>query len=231
MNDARLYIALTSRDLNRVEELFDRLRGLPVGMKVGLELFVRRGAGLLEEITKAGFPLFLDLKFHDIPFTVAGAVRSACRFGPSLLNVHAWGGMEMMRAAADAASEGTRVLAVTLLTSLDDEDMALLGVEGTPLSAVVRLAGLAAESGLSGVVCSPFEAEAVRKAAGSDFLIVTPGIRPAGSASNDQKRVATPAMAVAWGASALVVGRPITQAENPEESVLRILREMDSAEV
>ncbi|MBN2586947.1 MAG: orotidine-5'-phosphate decarboxylase [Candidatus Fermentibacteraceae bacterium] len=227
--ETRLYVALTSRDIAGGSNLLGTLAGLPVGMKVGLELFVSRGPSLLDEIRDAGFPLFLDLKFHDIPHTVAGAVRSACRYAPSLLNIHASGGMEMMRAAADAVRGDTRILAVTVLTSLSGRDLSLVGLRGDPAAMVTRMAEAARDSGIHGVVCSPMEASAVREVTGPDFLIVTPGIRPAGSDKGDQKRTSTPLEAVMAGATALVVGRPVTMALEPRSAAESLLSEIKPA--
>ena len=227
-----LYIALTSRDITGESSLLEELKDLPVGMKVGLELFVREGPELLERIREYEYPVFLDLKFHDIPFTVAGAVRSACTFAPELLNVHATGGREMMLAAAEAAAEfggRTRVIAVTVLTSLSGKDLSSMGIGAGPGELVERLALSAQEAGLDGVVCSPMEAGAVRNSTGPEFLIVTPGIRPAGGSADDQKRISTPAQAVAMGADSLVVGRPVTAAHSPREAAMAILREIGEA--
>lgn len=229
MSETRLYVALTSEFAEDTTGLLEPLAGLPLGVKIGLELFVKRGPVLLDELRSAGFPVFLDLKFHDIPFTVAGAVRAACRWQPEVLNIHASGGISMMKAAADSRSGSTKIIAVTILTSLDSEDLELLGTSDSPLELVTRLAIAAKESGLDGVVCSPKEASAVRSCTDDDFLIVTPGIRPAGSAAGDQKRVMTPSEAIRNGASALVVGRPITGAEDPRSSALSILGEIDQA--
>ncbi len=227
---ARLFVALTSESGSDAAALAAPLRGLPLGFKIGLELFTRLGPRLVEDLVEAGFDVFLDLKFHDIPHTVAGAVRSACALGPSIVNVHASGGMEMMRAAA-AASEGmpTRIIAVTVLTSLDRGDLELLGSSLDPGSVVPRLARAAREAGLAGVVCSPLEASAVRKECGGGFLIVTPGIRPGGSPLGDQKRVATAAEAVLAGADVLVVGRPVTGAPDPGLAAAALLEEMGAA--
>jgi orotidine-5'-phosphate decarboxylase len=229
VNETRLYIALTSEFAEDATGMLAPLAGLPVGVKVGLELFVSRGPGLVRELSRAGFPVFLDLKFHDIPFTAGGAVRSACELGPAIVNVHASGGTEMMKAAAGARSGRTRVIAVTILTSMDGSDLELLGTPCTPLELVPRLARAARDCGLDGVVCSPLEASAVRSSTDGDFLIVTPGIRPAGSDPGDQKRVMTPAMAIRAGASALVVGRPVTGAADPAAAVRSILAEIDEA--
>lgn len=227
MSDVRIYVALTSDCGSDAMKMLQPLRGLPVGVKIGLELFVKEGPGIVEEIKDAGFPVFLDLKFHDIPHTVAGAVRSACLLEPDVINVHASGGRAMMEAAARACTGKTKIIAVTVLTSLDKDDLMLLGSEFNPLEAVVSLAGAARESGLHGVVCSPLEASAVRKTAGEDFMIVTPGVRPAGSAAGDQKRIMTPADAIRAGATSLVVGRPITGAGDPARAAKAILSEIE----
>ncbi len=227
--ETRLYIAVTSREMASPGDFLSGLAGLPVGIKVGLEIFVGHGPGLLKKIVSAGFPLFLDLKFHDIPFTVAGAVRAACRYSPSIINVHASGGVEMMREAAGAVDGGTRVLAVTVLTSLGTEDLAEVGLAGNPGDMVPRMAKAAMDAGLDGVVCSPMEAAAVRRVTDPGFCVVTPGIRPLGSGMDDQRRVSTPGRAIEAGATALVVGRPVTMAENPRLAVMSILDEIDEA--
>lgn len=229
MSETRLYVAITSREMENRNAFFEKLKGLQVGMKVGLELFVREGPPLAREITETGFPLFLDLKFHDIPFTVAGAVRSACGLKPELINIHASGGATMMRAAAEAVEGNTKILAVTVLTSLSGDDLSFLGFNGSPMELVMKMAVSAKDAGLAGVVCSPIEAAAVREATGPEFLIVTPGIRPAGAPSNDQKRVATPTDAILAGATSLVVGRPVTKADNPRKAVISILDEIAQA--
>ena len=227
----RLYIALTS-DMGRTPaELLAPLRGLGVGIKIGLELFTGRGPDIVRQLSGEGFPVFLDLKLHDIPHTVEGAVRAACAAGPALLNVHASGGEAMMKAAANAASgTGVRMLAVTVLTSLGAPDLERMGWSLGPAGSVLRLAALAAGSGMDGVVCSPAEASAVRSATGPGFLIVTPGIRPAGSDTGDQARVATPGAAVRAGADALVVGRPVSGAPDPRAAASAILEEIEAAE-
>ena len=229
MSETRLYIAITSREMENRKTFFEKLKGLQVGMKVGLELFVKQGPPLVREISESGFPLFLDLKFHDIPFTVAGAVRSACELKPELINIHASGGAAMMKAAAEAVLGNTKILAVTVLTSLSGDDLSFLGFTGSPMELVTKMAVSAKDAGLAGVVCSPVEAAAVREAAGPEFLIVTPGIRPAGTPSNDQKRVATPTEAILAGATSLVVGRPVTKADNPRKAAISILDEIAQA--
>jgi orotidine-5'-phosphate decarboxylase len=229
MSDVKLYVALTSDCGSDAMKMLKPLQGLPVGVKVGLELFVKEGPGIVGEIRNAGFPVFLDLKFHDIPYTVAGAVRSACLLEPDVINVHASGGRVMMEAAAGACTGKTRIIAVTVLTSMDRSDLQLLGSGYDPLEAVVSLAAAAEEAGLHGVVCSPLEASAVRKNTSRDFLIITPGVRPAQAKSEDQKRVMTPFEAVKNGATSLVVGRPITASSNPAQATRSILQEIDTA--
>ncbi len=229
MSGTRLYVAVTSREMENKKAFFEKLKGLPVGLKVGLELYVKEGPSLLDEIREAGFPLFLDLKFHDIPFTVAGAVRSACCYEPELINIHASGGFEMMKAASDAATGKTRILAVTVLTSLSSEDLNSLGFDGEASDLVGRMAVSAKKAGIHGVVCSPQEAAHVRQATDPDFLIVTPGVRPPGTSRDDQKRTATPFDAIMAGATALVVGRPVTLAEHPRGAAESILAEINRA--
>ncbi|MCC7260807.1 MAG: orotidine-5'-phosphate decarboxylase [Alphaproteobacteria bacterium] len=188
-----------------------------IGMvKLGLEFFTANGAAGVREVTAGGTPLFLDLKFHDIPNTVAGAVRAAIALKPQLMTIHASGGKAMMQAAADAArGSGAKILGVTVLTSMDDSDLASIGVQATAPDQVRRLADLALRSGLDGIVCSPQEITLLRAHCGKDFTLVTPGIRPAGSDKGDQKRTLTPKEALAHGADHLVIGRPITQAADP----------------
>ncbi len=229
MNDVRIYVALTSDCGSDAMKMLEPLKGLPVGVKIGLELFVKEGPSIVGEIKKAGFPVFLDLKFHDIPYTVAGAVKAACLLEPDVINIHASGGRAMMKAAAAACTGKTKLIAVTVLTSMDEDDLKLLGSQYNPLEAVASLAAAARECGLHGVVCSPLEAATVREIAGEDFMIITPGVRPAGAAVADQKRVRTPAEAIIAGATALVVGRPITGADDPALSARAILQEIEEA--
>jgi len=203
--------------------------------KVGLELFTAEGPALLEEAVRMGKKPFLDLKYHDIPNTVAGAVRSAARKGVHMLTLHAAGGEEMMAAAARAAQEESArtgegrpiLLGVTVLTSLKDEELRRIGFAHAVVDQVLRLAVLAKDSGLDGVVCSPHEIEIIKKECGNDFLVVTPGIRPAWAAAQDQKRIMTPAEALGKGADYLVIGRPITGATSPSEAFLRVLAELE----
>jgi orotidine-5'-phosphate decarboxylase len=203
--------------------------------KIGMELFTAEGPELLEEMVRLGKRPFLDLKYHDIPNTVAGAVRSATRHGVFMLTLHTSGGREMMVAAAQAAREESAraqksrplLLGVTVLTSLKEEDLHRVGIDHPVGNQVLRLAALAKDSGLDGVVCSPHEIETIKRECGAEFLVVTPGIRPAGAAAQDQKRIMTPAEAVGKGADYLVIGRPITGAPSPHEAFLRVLAELE----
>jgi orotidine-5'-phosphate decarboxylase len=192
-------------------------------VKVGLELFVSAGPDLVRKLVSMGHKVFLDLKLHDIPNTVAGAARAAARLGVWMMNLHASGGPGMMRAAADAVREEAnrlnilppKLIGVTVLTSLDETDLATIGMEGTTDEAVLRLARLCRDAGLDGVVCSAQEAGAIRDICGENFLRITPGVRPKGADQGDQKRVMTPSSAIAGGSSYLVIGRPITAAHDP----------------
>jgi orotidine-5'-phosphate decarboxylase len=194
-----------------------------------MELYYAAGNTVVTRLRDRGFDVFLDLKLHDIPNTVAGAVRSVASTGASHLTIHAAGGEKMMRAAVQAASrpDSPQLLAVTVLTSMDASDLNATGVADSPETQVIRLAKLARAAGVNGLVCSPQEVAAVRQAIGSDPLIVVPGIRPADAqAADDQARIATPAQAIAAGASMLVVGRPITQAPDPAKAAAAILAEI-----
>jgi orotidine-5'-phosphate decarboxylase len=230
---SRIYVGLDTPELARAQMLAETLRGAVGGLKLGKEFFTAHGPDGVRAAV-GGEPLFLDLKFHDIPNTVAGAVRAACHLRPAILNVHAAGGRAMMTAAGEAAREasedlgheGPWVIAVTVLTSLDEEDLAEVGQPGPVTDQVVRLARLAQDSGLDGVVCSPREIAVLRDACGPDFKLVVPGIRPSWSAVGDQKRVTTPAEALAAGADVLVIGRPITAAPDPAEAAERIVAEI-----
>jgi orotidine-5'-phosphate decarboxylase len=202
-------------------------------MKVGSQLFTTEGPRAIEKLAGLGFETFLDLKFHDIPNTLAGAVASAARLpGVRLLTLHALGGKAMMQAARQAAGDKKNrpaLLAVTILTSMDAVALNEVGISNSPGTRALALARLAQESGLDGVVASAHEIRAIRAACGPKFLIVVPGVRPANSSANDQSRVATPAEAIQWGADYLVVGRPITSAPNPREAALSIAAEMAAA--
>lgn len=219
----RIFVAIDTTDVEEARALARRLKGAVGGAKLGLEFFTADGAGGVRTIGKAGLPLFLDLKFHDIPNTVAGAVRAAVKLRPRIMTIHAGGGPAMMRAAAEAAAEAAKtqnvkrplIVGVTVLTGLDTDDLAAVGQNGPPAAQVLRLAQLAKECGLDGVVCSPKETAEVRAACGPDFKLVVPGIRPSLSLSGGQKRTSGPADAVNAGADFLVIGRPITRAPDP----------------
>ena len=231
-----LIVALDFPSAEPAAQLLEHLRAVPVGLfKVGTELFTAAGPPFVRQtLREKNQAVFLDLKFHDIPNTVAGAARAAARLGVSLLTVHAAGGVAMMRAASRAVREvspETRLLAVTLLTSLTQEDLARSGVVHAPQEHVLRLAEMAVQAGLDGVVASADEAAALRRHFPRPFLLVTPGIRPTwatppATVAEDQQRVATPAAALAAGADFIVVGRPITAASDPEEAANRILEEL-----
>jgi len=219
----RIFAALDTTNVEEATALAKRLKGSVGGVKLGLEFFSANGANGVRTVARAGLPIFLDLKFHDIPNTVAGAVRAVVQLRPKILNVHASGGPAMMRAAAEAAREAAEalkaprplVIAVTVLTSLDNDDLGAVGQQGPAADQVLRLARLTQDCGLDGVVCSPQEAARVRAACGPDFKLVVPGIRPSLSLSNDQKRTSSPSEAVSAGADYLVIGRPITKAPDP----------------
>jgi orotidine-5'-phosphate decarboxylase len=219
--------------------LADRLRGAVGGFKIGLQLATAGGPAVIRHFVERGDRIFLDLKFHDIPNTVAGAVAAAVEMGVWMLNVHASGGPAMLSAAREAAERAAAargvqrplITAVTVLTSLDETALAAVGVQQSPLDQVLRLARLTREAGLDGVVASPRETAAIREACGPDFVIVTPGIRGGSAASgpDDQQRTATPGGAMRAGSSYLVVGRPITAAPDPAVSAKEILAEIDAA--
>ena len=225
----RIFVALDTTDLEGALTLGRNLKGLIGGVKVGKEFFTALGPDGVKAVSELGLPVFLDLKFPDIPATVAGAVKAATALKPFMLNVHASGGGAMMRAAVDAAGnapERPLVLAVTVLTSMGDDDLAAAGIPDTAGTQVQRLANLAKDSGIDGVVCSALEAETLRADLGDDFKLVVPGIRPEWAAANDQKRIVTPSQAVALGADYLVIGRPITGADDPAIAARRIADEL-----
>lgn len=231
---AELIVAL---DVQTREEAVAKVKAIgdPVGFyKIGLELFTTEGPDVVRAVKDLGKKVFLDLKFHDIPRTVERAVRSGGRLGVDLMTIHAVGGKTMIRAAADAAAafgaQGPKILAVTVLTSLDQADLADVGIAGrTPAEQVAAMARFATAQGAHGLVCSPKEVGALSRALPAGTLFVTPGVRPAGAAVGDQKRVATPADAVRDGATHLVVGRPILAAEDPVAAARAILAEMEGA--
>lgn len=224
----RIFVGLDTPDTAKAVSIAESLVGHVGGMKLGKEFFTANGPDGVRQVTALGMPLFLDLKFHDIPNTVAGAVRSALPLKPAVLNVHASGGRAMMQAAAEAAASQpeTLLIGVTILTSLSDEDLAEIGYAQGARETVVRLAKLAQDCGLGGVVCSPMEIAAIRAACGDGFKLVVPGIRPSWSATGDQKRVMTPADAIKEGADYIVIGRPIAAADDPVAAAKRVAEEL-----
>jgi orotidine-5'-phosphate decarboxylase len=232
VREERLCLALDFSTREEILAAADRFAPKVGWLKVGLEAFTALGPQIVSEVAESGARVFLDVKLHDIPTTVARAVAAAARSGAAMLNVHAFGGREMLTAAREAAGAGDdapTLVAVTLLTSLDPRALADLPVAGHPEGIARRLAVLAKECGLDGVVCAPRDLAAVRGACGSAFLTVVPGIRPAGSESFDQKRIATPSAALAAGADLLVVGRPITGAPDPDAALESVIAEIQSA--
>jgi len=232
----RLVLALDVDDFSSAENLVGLLKDYVGVFKVGSQLFTSEGTKIIDMITKAKARVFLDLKFHDIPNTVKGAAESATKLGVYMFNVHASGGYEMMKAAADAAIETSiklgikkpLILGVTVLTSINQEILEKeVGVNKAVKEHVVHLAKLAKSAGLDGVVASPHEIKDIRDACGKNFIILTPGIRPAGEEINDQKRIMTPKQALEQGADFIVIGRPIRNAENPVEAARNIIREME----
>lgn len=234
----KLIIALDVDSAQKARELFSSLREIAGMFKIGMQLFTAAGPSIVCDIVDAGSRVFLDLKYHDIPNTVAAAGVEAARLGVSIFNVHAAGGREMMRRTADAVTavserEGLarpKVIGVTLLTSADAQVLQEIGVTNSPQQQVIALAQLSAESGLDGVVASPLEVSAIRVAVAREgFLIVTPGVRPAGSTAHDQKRLMTPAAAICAGSDYLVVGRPIIDAPDPVLAAREILLEISGS--
>lgn len=225
VNRPGIIVALDFPTGAEAENCAARLDPRDCRLKVGLELFTAEGPRLIERLQTRGFEIFLDLKFHDIPNTVAQACARAAALGVWMLNVHALGGPRMLAAARAAATGPSKLIAVTILTSHDGADLQALGL-GAPATSAARLAQLAADAGLDGVVCSGYEAGRLRTQHGADFLLVTPGIRPATADRQDQRRVMTPAQAAAAGANYLVIGRPITAAADPAIAVAAIGREL-----
>jgi orotidine-5'-phosphate decarboxylase len=235
----RLIVALDVETAREARKLFNALREVAGMFKIGMQLFTSAGPGFLREITGAGGRVFLDLKYHDIPNTVASAGVEAARLGVSIFNVHACGGSEMMRRTADAVAETAAregrarplIIGVTVLTSADDSTLAETGFSSNTVEQVKRMARLSAASGLDGVVASPHEVKLVRQVSESpEFVIVTPGVRPAGANPDDQRRVMTPAEAIRAGADYLVVGRAILKAADPTRAADEIIEEMRFAE-
>lgn len=225
----RVIVALDFDSKPHALALADRLDPSLCRLKVGNELFTRAGPALVERLQHLGYQVFLDLKFHDIPNTVAGACRAAADLGVWMMNVHATGGERMMAAAADAVAHSghaPRLVAVTVLTSMDAADLGSVGLVSDPERLTLDLAALARRSGLDGVVCSAREAPVMRREHGPDWLLVTPGIRPAGTAAGDQRRVMTPGEALAAGSDYLVVGRPVNAADDPAAALRTIVSEL-----
>lgn len=228
----RLIVALDVPDAAAAGELIQKLGSSCCWVKVGLELFAAAGPAVVESILRRGYRVFLDLKFHDIPNTVAGAVRSAARLGAEMLTIHAAGGPAMIETAQDALNglkNAPELLAVTVLTSMDPEQLRASGVAREPAEQVELLGQMALAAGIRGFVCSPQEVERMRALTGPEGVLVVPGIRPAGAETGDQKRIATPTDALKAGASYLVVGRPITQAADPAAAAEAIIKEMAAA--
>ena len=230
MQAAQLIVALDVSSSAEAKRIVTSLGGAVQFYKVGMQLYTAEGPSIVHDLVASGKNVFLDLKYHDIPNTVAAAVREAAKLGVRMLTVHAAGGTKMLKAAAEAAKENRSsnlaVVAVTVLTSMDKEEMNSTGIEGAVLDQVVRLGCLAIEAGCAGVVSSAHEVKALRANLGNDFLAVTPGVRPAGAAHGDQARVVTPAEAISAGATHIVVGRPITAAPNPAAEAEKILKEI-----
>ncbi len=229
MEKGKIFVALDVNSGQEALQIVEELRGLGAGFKVGKQLFTMEGPSLVKKIVDMGEDVFLDLKYHDIPNTVAMAGIAAAKLGVKVFNVHAAGGRKMMekvREELDKLENPPMVLAVTVLTSMGEEDLGEIGVDVTPADQVKRLAVLAKESGMDGVVASPLEIELIREAAGEDFKILTPGIRPASSSKDDQKRIATPADAIRRGSDYLVIGRPVTKAEDRRKAFLDIVEEI-----
>lgn len=229
---SKIFVALDVENKEKALEIVSDLRGLGACFKIGKQLFTSTGPELVREIVAMGEDVFLDLKYHDIPNTVAKAGAAAAQLGVKIFNVHASGGRKMMEAVREEMNKLTNpplVLAVTILTSLGEEDIREVGFDRTIPEQIAKLAKLAKDSGMDGVVASPLEIELIRETCGRDFKILTPGIRPAFAAVNDQKRIATPAEALRKGADYLVIGRPITAAENRRDAFLKILEECKNA--
>ncbi len=227
--DSQIIVALDFPTPEEAVALASRLEPGRCKLKIGKEMFTHAGPSIVEKIQGMGFDVFLDLKYHDIPNTVAGACRAAAEMGVWMVNVHTLGGRKMMEAAVDALSTFQKrplLIGVTILTSMGDEDLEEIGLSGSPLKNVMSLATLASSSGLDGVVCSPKEVLALRERLSTDFKLVTPGIRPLWSAKGDQTRITTPSQAINDGSSYLVIGRPITGAEEPLEALEKIEQEI-----
>ncbi len=228
----RIFCAFDTRDLDEALILAELLGSEIGAIKLGSEFFTAHGPEGIRRLAREGHDIFLDLKFHDIPNTVSGAVRASAELGVKLLTVHVSGASAMLEAAVDAsrnANAPPRIIGVTVLTSLDDQDLNRVGQSGPASTQVTRLARVAVESGLDGIVCSPREVSMLRQGPAASVLLITPGIRPEWAVSGDQKRAATPYSAIASGADCLVIGRPITQSDDPVDAVRRIADEIDRA--
>ena len=236
MIDPRIIVAIDTHDYEDAVVLLDQLNPELCKVKIGSVLFNALGKDFLRLVDQRGFKIFLDLKLHDIPNTVAKAIHSLMRLHPKIITIHTAGGYAMMMAAANAATEAAAqeccprplIVGVTILTSLDEADLTAIGYQDSLPNQVLKMAKLAKKSGLDGVVCSPHEIELIRDTCGPDFKLVVPGIRPAGSRKGDQKRVMTPKEAINLGADFLVIGRPITQADDPVAAVRAIVEEINS---
>ena len=228
-----IIVAVDFSNTKSAWNFIDKVEPKDCRLKIGKELFTHAGPDFIKQIQQKGFDIFLDLKFHDIPNTVAKAVAAAADLGVWMTNIHASGGVRMMEAAKDAlyqyGKDAPLLIAVTVLTSMESSDLKEIGIEVSPLEQATRLALLAKNCGLDGVVCSAKEVQSFRTRLGSDFKLVTPGIRPAGSTPDDQRRIMTPQRAQAAGADYLVIGRPITQAEDPSKALQTILSTLDSS--
>ena len=220
-----IFVAVDTPDVHKAAAIARKVCGIAGGIKLGLEFFCANGRECVLRVAEHRMPIFLDLKLHDIPNTVAKAVEALAPLDPAILSVHAAGGIEMMRAARAAAPRRTRVVGVTVLTSLDQDDLAAGGIAGSPAEQVARLAAIAREAGIDGIVCSGEEVAAARAAWPEGFLVV-PGVRPAGAEVADQKRVVTPRQALDDGASVLVIGRPITAALDPARAIADIAADL-----
>jgi orotidine-5'-phosphate decarboxylase len=233
LNQDRLIVALDVSSATQARQIVQSIGEAANTYKVGKQLFTAEGPQIVRDLVASGRKVFLDLKFHDIPNTVSGAVAEAAKLGVSMMTVHASGGSKMLKAASDAAAQSATkpmILAVTVLTSLSEADLAELGISGHVQTQVLRLGSLARAVGCGGLVASAHEARELRRQLGQDFAIVTPGVRPAGTAADDQARILTPKEAIAAGATYLVVGRPILEAANPAQAAAAIVGEIAESE-
>lgn len=230
----RIFCAIDTPDLDRALSIASAVKGNVGGLKLGLEFYSALGPDGIRQISALGVPVFLDLKFHDIPNTVGGAIKALGPLGPKMITIHTFGGLQMMKAAKQASLEAAKengvkaplILGVTVLTSLDDQDLRSMGVGSNAADQVVTLAGLAQKAGLDGIVCSPLEISRIREKFGDGLKLVVPGIRPVGAEAGDQKRVMTPGEAIKNGADYLVIGRPITGAANPAAAARAIAQSL-----